>query len=114
MHNCGKFVINKTKTMRSILQNNLERISTLCEANNVESLYAFGSVCTDKFTDASDVDLLISFKKMDFGDYADAYFFVADELEKIFQRPVDLITEKSLSNPYFIKSVNQSKVQLYG
>jgi predicted nucleotidyltransferase len=80
----------------------------------VKSLFAFGSVCTDKFNDMSDVDLLISFYPMDFGDYADTYFSVADELEKIFQRSVDLVTEKSLSNPFFINSVNQTKVQLYG
>ena len=100
--------------MRQILANNLGKITALCKASNVKSLYAFGSVCTDKFSDSSDVDLLISFQPMDFGDYADTYFVVADELEKIFQRPVDLITDKSLSNPYFIESVNQSKVQLYG
>ena len=65
---------------------------------NVKSLFAFGSVCTDKFNDNSDIDLLIAFNAMDFGDYADAYFDIAEELENIFKRPVDLITDKSLSN----------------
>lgn len=100
--------------MKPILQNNLDKIAALCRANNVKSLFAFGSVCTDKFMDTSDVDLLISFNQMDYGDYADAYFRVAENLEKIFNRSVDLITEKSLSNPFFIKSVNSSKIKLYG
>ena len=100
--------------MNPILQNNLDEIVALCKANNVKSLFAFGSVCTEKFTDSSDVDLLISFNQMDYGDYADAYFRVAENLEKIFKRSVDLITEKSLSNPFFIKSVNSSKMKLYG
>ena len=51
---------------------------------------------------------------MDFGDYADNYFNVADKFEQIFQRSVDLITDKSLSNPYFINSLNQTKTLLYG
>jgi predicted nucleotidyltransferase len=50
---------------------------------------------------------------MDYGDYADAYFELADNFEKLFKRPVDLVTDKSLKNPYFIKSVNQTKTLLY-
>jgi predicted nucleotidyltransferase len=46
-------------------------------------------VCTDKFNDASDIDLLIPFKPLDFGDYADNYFQTADLFEQIFRRPVD-------------------------
>jgi predicted nucleotidyltransferase len=80
----------------------------------VQSLYVFGSVCTDRFGDESDIDLLVSFKPVDIGDYADNYFETADLLEKIFRRPVDLITDKSLKNHYFIHSVNQTKSIVYG
>ena len=82
--------------------------------HNVKSLFAFGSICTDKFNDSSDIDLIVSFKPMGYGDYADNYFYLADKFEEIFQRPVDLITDKSLSNPFFIDSVNQTKTLLYG
>ena len=51
---------------------------------------------------------------MDHGTYADSYFYLADIFEKIFKRRVDLITDKSLSNPYFIDSVNKTKVLIYG
>jgi predicted nucleotidyltransferase len=51
---------------------------------------------------------------MDHADYADNYFATAEQLEQIFNRPVDLVTEPSLKNPYFIKSVNQTKQLLYG
>ena len=36
------------------------------------------------------------------------------KFEDLFRRPVDLVTDKSLSNPYFIDSVNQTKTLLYG
>lgn len=100
--------------MQKLLENNIEKIKTLCKAYNVKSLFAFGSVCTDKFNEESDVDLLITFNNMDYGDYADTYFDLAEKFEKIFQRPVDLITEKSLKNPYFINAVNQTKTLIYG
>ena len=100
--------------MHRILSENMDQINRLCLEHNVNVLFAFGSVCTDKFNDQSDVDLLISFKPMDYGDYADAYFELAEKFENLFKRPVDLVTDKSLSNPYFIESVNQTKMLLYG
>ena len=82
--------------------------------HNVKTLFAFGSVCSDAFNENSDVDLLISFQPMDYGDYADTYFDLANKFESLFHRPVDLVTDKSLSNPYFIESVNKSKTLIYG
>ena len=99
--------------MHRIIHDNLKQIKILCKSHNVRALFAFGSVCTDKFTQESDIDLLISFGSMPPGDYADNYFDVADKFEEIFRRRVDLITDKSLENPYFIASVNQTKTLLY-
>jgi predicted nucleotidyltransferase len=100
--------------MQRLIFENIDKIKILCMAHNVKYLFAFGSVCTDKFNEKSDVDLLISFNPMDYVDYADTYFDLADKFENLFQRPVDLVTDKSLSNPYFISSINQSKTLLYG
>ena len=97
-----------------LILDNIDRIKALCIAHNVKSLFVFGSVCTGRFDEESDIDFLVSFHPMDFGDYADAYFELADKLEHLFHRPVDLVTDKSLSNPYFIESVNKTKTQLYG
>jgi len=100
--------------MQRILVDNIDKISALCVEHNVKSLFAFGSVCTDDFNDSSDIDLLISFKPMDYEDYADNYFSLADKFEEIFHRPVDLLTDKSLSNPYFIDAINRTKTLIYG
>jgi len=100
--------------MQRLISDNIGKIKALCKAHNVDSLFAFGSVCTEHFDEHSDVDLLISFKPMDYGDYTDTYFALADKFENLFNRPVDLVTEKSLSNPYFIESMNQTKTLLYG
>ena len=100
--------------MQKLLTDNIGKLKTLCIRHNVRSLFAFGSVCTDNFNENSDVDLLISFNQMDYGDYADNYLDLADKFEKIFKRPVDLVTDKSLSNPYFIESLNKTKTLIYG
>lgn len=99
--------------MQRLLTENIDKIKALCVSYNVKSLFAFGSVCTDKFNEKSDVDLLISFKPMEYGEYADTYFELAEKFENILNRPVDLVTDKSLSNPYFIKSINQTKTLIY-
>jgi predicted nucleotidyltransferase len=100
--------------MQRLLSDNMDKIKALCMTHNVKNLSAFGSICTDRFNDKSDVDLLVSFNPMDYGDYADTYFELAENFEKLFHRQVDLVTEKSLKNPYFIDSVNQTKTLLYG
>ena len=100
--------------MNKIIDEHIDQIRAICVDYNVKSLFAFGSVVTDRFSDSSDIDLLISFNSMDYGDYADNYFNLADKFEDIFQRQVDLITDKSLKNHYFIDSVNKIKKLLYG
>ncbi len=99
--------------MQKIILDKLENIKVLCVEYNVQTLFAFGSVCTENFNSKSDIDLLISFKPMDYSDYADSYFNIVDKFEEVFNRPVDLITEKSLNNPYFIESINKNKTKLY-
>lgn len=99
--------------MNRLLTDNIDKIKSLCIDYNVNQLYAFGSICTNYFNDSSDVDLLISFNINDFGEYADNYFLLADKFEEILKRPVDLVTDKSLSNPYFIDSINKTKTLIY-
>jgi len=100
--------------MEAIITDNIDQIKSLCMVHKVKALFAFGSVVTDHFNDKSDIDLLISFKPMEPVDYAENYFEIADKFEEIFERSVDLVTEKSLQNPYFINSINKTKTLLYG
>lgn len=96
------------------ISDNIDKIRTLYADRKVRSMFAFGSVCTDRFSPSSDIDQLIAFEPMDYGDYADNFFFLAEEFERLFQRKVDLVTENSLANPFFIKGVNKTKVKIYG
>lgn len=100
--------------MNSIISDNIERIEQLCLRYKVKELYVFGSTVSNELSENSDIDLLIEFLDVDFIDYADNYFELAEELEKLFNKPVDLITTKSLKNPFLIDSIKKTKRQIYG
>ena len=91
-----------------------EAIVKLCRAHNVKSLYAFGSVLTERFEEDSDIDLIVDFTPMQVEDYADNYFDFKFSLQDIFKRPVDLLEEKAIKNPYFLQNINQQKQLVYG
>ena len=76
-------------------------------------MYVFGSAVSGNFTESSDIDILISFKEISFDQYTDNYFDLHRELEHLFNRKVDLLTERSLSNPIFIHSIEKTKQLLY-
>lgn len=89
-------------------------IVKLCKAHKVKSLYAFGSVLSDNFNAESDIDLIVDFANMDVEDYADNYFDFKFSLQELFKRPIDLLEEKAITNPYFRESVNQKRQLVCG
>jgi predicted nucleotidyltransferase len=89
-------------------------IAKLCETHKVKSLYAFGSVLTDQFTSDSDIDLIVDFANIPVEDYADNYFDLKFSLQQVLKRPVDLLEEKAIRNPYFRQSVNRQRQLVYG
>ena len=99
--------------MNSILKNQLDTIRSLCERYRVKTLYVFGSVLTPNFDTHSDIDLLIDFLDQDALQYTSNYFQFKFELEKLFNRKIDLLEERALKNPYFIENINQKKQLLY-
>ena len=90
------------------------RISNLCKQYNVKSLYVFGSVLTDRFNNESDVDMIVAFNQMPIENYVDNYFDLKFTLQDILKRPVDLLEEQAISNPYFLQNINRTKQLLYG
>ena len=88
-------------------------INALCANHKVKSLYAFGSVLTPNFNTNSDIDLIVDFKEIDVKDYADNYFDFKFSLQDIFNRPVDLLEEQAIKNPYFKQELNKKKVIVY-
>ena len=89
-----------------------ETVSELCRKYGIIRFEVFGSAVSDEFGAESDVDCLIDFAD-DGGNYFERYFDFKNELEKLFNRKVDLVVEKAIRNPYFKQSVNETKRLIY-
>jgi len=79
----------------------------------MKELYAVGSVVSDRLSENSDIDLLIKFDNISIEEYTDNYFTLHKLFRKIFNRKIDLITDWSLKNTFFIKSIENSKQLIY-
>jgi predicted nucleotidyltransferase len=102
--------------LNPFLEGKIGLVREALRRRHVVRAFAFGSVCTERFQEGSDIDLLVSFDDANIEplEYADNYLALADELESIFGVPVDLVTERSLRNPYFIQSVRENRTPIYG
>ncbi len=71
-------------------------ISRICVAYGIKSLTAFGGVLSDEFDEESDIDFLLELFGTENGMVR--YMNIKRELEELFQRPVDLVMPKSITN----------------
>ncbi len=97
-----------------MIDKNIDKIRTLCNKHKVARLFVFGSILTDNFKKSSDIDLIVDFTGVELYDYADNYFDLKASLEKLFKRPIDLLEDKAIKNPYLRKSIDSSKQMIYG
>ncbi len=80
-----------------ISEQNKSKIQKLCLTYNVDKLYLFGSAANLNFTDESDIDLLVRFKKFDLAEYFLNYMALKDNLKEVFNRKIDLVV---LTHPH--------------
>ncbi len=99
--------------MNRLLTEKMSELKVICIKFRVRELFVFGSITNGHFTSESDIDFLVSFEDMSPEEYADIFFDLQYALEELFQRKIDLVTVNSLSNPYFIESINENKELIY-
>jgi uncharacterized protein len=99
--------------MHPIIVENLKTIASICRQHGVRKLEVFGSASRGDFDQASsDIDFVVDF--IDYGPgVADRYFSFIEALEALFGRHVDLVFERKLTNPYFVRSINESRRVIY-
>lgn len=89
-------------------------IENLCRRFGVRRLELFGSAANDAAAArVGDLDFLVDLGEASPVAYADAYFGLLESLESLFERPVDLVTEPSVSNRYFREGIDRSRRLLY-
>ena len=79
------------------LRRQRKAVLAIAAHHGISNIRLFGSVVRGEEEPGSDIDMLID---LDDGRGLDDYLAFADELERLFHRPVDIIIERSLSRHF--------------
>lgn len=92
-----------------------EALVALCRKYAVRRLRLFGSAAHDAFDlKHSDLDFLVEFDEPPAGMRLGTQFFgLMEELQEVFQRPVDLLEESAIENSRLRRSALEGAVTLY-
>ncbi len=100
--------------MNALIERHREAIAALAVKRHVRRLALFGSAVAGPFDSArSDIDVLVEFEPLAPSERADAFFGLMEDLERLFDRPVDLVEQVAIRNPYLRQSVEASQVVIY-
>lgn len=97
-----------------LIELNIDKIAALCKKYKVSRLWVFGSILTPRFNDNSDVDFSVEFKYDLIDDLFVIFFDFIEELQTLLGRKVDVVDETAISNRYFRKELDATKVLIYG
>lgn len=100
--------------MISLISQHRSELASLCRRFKARRLAVFGSAASGEFDDdRSDLDFVVSLNAKSPVEYADNFFGLAQGLEDLFQRKVDLITEPSIRNPHFREEIRETQQLVY-
>jgi len=100
--------------MLAELTENKEAVHDLCRRHRVRRLDLFGSALGERFRPGkSDLDFLVEFEPVPPGSYADNYFGLLEDLQRLLGQQIDLVVAKAIRNPYFRDSVDRTKTLVY-
>lgn len=98
-----------------LIEEKLNDVRALMKKHRVVKGYLFGSSVKGNFNDNSDIDFLVevddSIEPVELGGHL---WDLQSELENLFGRKVDLLTTRSLRNPYFIEELTETRELIYG
>jgi|SRR3990170_2313070 len=85
-------------------------LTTFCKANKIKKLSLFGSYLDDKYSEESDIDLLVEFEENTSYGLLDVAR-IERELSEMLDKKVDLRTPEELSNYFRDKVVKEAQVK---
>jgi len=96
------------------IQQNRSAVADACRKFGVRRLEVFGSAVHGGFNaQSSDLDFIANFLPPLHPGVADRFFGLADALERIFSRPVDLLTDAMIRNPVLLEEINRDRTLVY-
>lgn len=100
--------------MHASLARHLPKIAALCERYGVTHMELFGSAAGSDFdSESSDFDFLVELDPQGMGSRGRRWLELADALEALLGRHVDLVNPRYIRNPYFLQAVNSSRSVIY-
>ncbi|HEV3276021.1 MAG TPA: nucleotidyltransferase domain-containing protein [Terriglobia bacterium] len=100
--------------MDALVQGKTNEVAEICKQRGVRRLALFGSAAAGTFDSASsDLDFLVEFAPQSPAQLADNYFGLQEDLERLFQLPVELAEPGPIRNPYFKRAIERTQVVLY-
>ena len=92
----------------------MPRIEALCRVHGVTSIEVFGSAATGQFDpQRSDFDFIARFAPDEERSLGRRFVAFSEALEALLGRPVDLMTDHPIENPYLREAVAGSRRLLY-
>jgi predicted nucleotidyltransferase len=100
--------------MLELIKSRQDEIAELCRRHCVKRLSVFGSAVRADFDKSnSDIDLRVEFDSVPIERYAENYFALRDAFARLFGRKVDLISARTIRNPYFRAELEATQVAVY-
>ncbi len=89
-------------------------LEVLCRKYHVRSLELIGSATNEGFdATRSDLDFLLEFLPDAPDRIFNGYFDLKFDLERLFERKVDLVMPRAIRNRFFLEAVNRQRKLVY-
>ena len=96
------------------IENKIEKLISLCNKYKVKRIFVFGSIVKGNFNPkTSDVDLIVEIEDLPPSEKGELIMKLWSELEDLFARKVDLLTNLNIKNPYLRNEIENSKYLIY-
>ena len=100
--------------MIDLITQKREEVAEHCRRLNVRRLDVFGSAARGDFDEEkSDIDFLVEFENLNSPGILNRYLDLAESLEALLDKKVDLVIAQHFKNPYFRESVESTKEPIY-
>ncbi len=99
--------------MVELINDKLNELNALCQRYQVRRLFVFGSILTPRFNADSDIDFAVDFDRENIDNLFDNYYNLHQDLITLFNRPIDLIDNAGVKNPYFKAEYIRTRQLIY-
>lgn len=101
--------------MTELIERHRPALADLCRRFGARRLYVFGSAASGDLRPSSHLDSVVSMAdRLPNGAHADRFLDFTEELERLFGRRVDLVSEQSIRNPFFGREADATRQLIYG